>query len=210
MKLTLVQLLSTFVLIMSFALSHADPADDACRQMVADRNVTPDMFAMMCTNKSDLAEVCVNQVKRMGPESTDNYVVRFFITPTALCKDKKSLQAFCTFVTSYDGYQILAIDAALVPDSSDPDYANLTHPRDRATKVCGTTAEAVHANLCSKADQSKQWQFAYAECPMEGKQIFIRECLKPKVSDGEGAGRVIHETLAECTSQYESIRRMKH
>ena len=207
MKRAIVPALFICVSMLFAANARADAADDACQQIMADRSTTPDMFSMMCPNKNDLARVCENQVKKLGPESGDNFVVRFFITPNAQCKDKKSVQSFCTFVQSYDGYQVLALDAALLPDPSDPDYANLTHPRDRSAKVCGTTTEAIRTNLCSKADELKKWGFAYAECPAEGRKIFLRECVKPHTTDGEGGLRVVTRTEAECIREYDSRTR---
>jgi len=198
-------LICIFVLAMGF-ITPAQAKEDvaACHQAAMSPSISPDFYVAMCTNKDDLVRVCDNQVKKMGPESSENYLVRFFITPTAPCKDARSLKSFCAFVQSYDGYQILALDAALVPDTSDPDYANLTHPRDRAAKVCGTTPDSIRIGLCKQADAAKQWQFAYAECPTEGRAIYMRECLKPYVTDGEGGGRVMHRTEAECTAQYKA------
>ena len=148
---------------------------------------------------------CINQVKMMGSESSYNFNVRNFIVPKAECKDKQSVQAFCAFVQSYDGYKTLAEDAALLPDKDDPDYANMVHVRDRAAKLCGTTTDAIRANLCSKADASQQLKFAYAECLIEGKQLYMRECLKPHRFIGEGMnGKMVQSTEAECAKQYES------
>jgi len=194
-----------FVLAMGFITSaHAKEDDAACHQVAMSPSTTPDMYAAMCTNKDDLVRVCESQVKRMGPESSENYLVRFFITPTAPCKDARSLKSFCAFVQAYDGYQVLAVDAALVPDTSDPEYANLTHPRDRAAKVCGSTPDAIRISLCSKADAAKQWRFAFAECPTEGRVIYMRECLKPHTTVGEGGGLVVRSTEAECAAQYKA------
>jgi hypothetical protein len=162
-------------------------------------------IAPVHADQDSQSQDCIDQVKMMGSESSFNFNVRNFIVPKAQCKDKKSVQAFCGFVQSYDGYKTLAEDAALLPDTSDPDYANMVHVRDRAAKVCGTTTEAIRAALCAKADASKQWKYAYAECPVEGKQIFMRECLKPHRFVGEGAnGKMVQYTEAECTKQYES------
>lgn len=196
---------AAFVLAMAcVAAARAKGDEDACHQVAASLSTTPDMYAAMCSDKDDLVRVCENQVKKMGPDSSENYLVRYFITPNAPCKGQQSLRSFCGFVQSYDGYQILAEDGALVPDPSDPDYANLTRPRERAAKVCGTTPEAIRVALCSKADAAKQWRFALAQCPTEGRAIHMRECLKPYVTDGEGAGRVMRRTEAECAAQYKS------
>lgn len=148
---------------------------------------------------------CVDQVKLMGSESSYNFNVRNFIVPKAQCKDKPSVQAFCAFVQSYEGYKTLADDAAILPDKDDPDYANMVHVRDRAAKLCGTSTDAIRANLCSKADASQQLKFAYAECPVEGKQLYMRECLKPHRFIGEGMnGKMTAYTEAECAAQYKS------
>ena len=155
----------------------------------------------------DRARECDGMARKLGPESSENYVVRYFITPTAQCKDKKSLQVFCSFVQSYDGYKTLAEDAALLPDTSDPDYAQVTHVRDRAAKVCGTTTEALRASLCAKADAAKQWKYAYAECPAEGRQIYLRECQKPHVLVGEGGGATLKTSEADCARQYDARTR---
>ena len=115
------------------------------------------------------------------------------------------MQTFCAFVQSYDGYKTLAEDAALLPDASDPDYANMVHVRDRAAKLCGTTTEAIRVGLCSKAEASQQLKFAYAECPVEGRQLYLRECLKPHRIVGEGMnGKMVQSTEAECAARYKS------
>ena len=89
-------------------------------------------------------------------------------------------------------------------NADDPDYANMVHVRDRAAKLCGTTTDAIRANLCSKADASQQLKFAYAECPIEGRQLYMRECLKPHRFIGEGMnGKMVQSTEAECAKQYE-------
>jgi len=180
-------------------------AGDSCHDMAVSGEVDPQMFSAMCAGKKDdLALVCGNQVKKMGPDSQENVLVRHFIVPKGLCTDKKSLQSFCGFAQSYEGFMTLSNDGSLRPDPSDPDYASLKNPRDRAAKVCGTTPEAVHASLCSKADAAKHWEFAMAECPVEGRAIYIRECQKPTTTSGEGAGKVIQRTAAECAQWFDS------
>lgn len=65
----------------------------------------------MARAADDTARECADYAKRMGPESSENYLVRNFITPSA-----------------------------------------------------------------------------HAECPVEGRRIYLRECLKPRVLVGEGGG----------------------
>ena len=169
--------------------AFADAVDDSCHDMAKSGEAPPEMFAgpsAVCKNKSDLALVCSGLVKKIRVESQENYVIRHFIVPNAACKDKDSVQAFCKVVQSYDGYQIFKNDGTLKADPSDPEYAWLTNPHERAAKVCGTTSEAIHAHLCSKADQPSQWNFAFAECPALGKQIYQRECSKVVDTCGEG------------------------
>lgn len=166
-------------------------------------------LTMLCSSPAlaarvgdDSARECVEHAKRLGPESSENYLVRYFIPPSAPCKDKASLAAFCAFAQSYDGFKTLAEDAALLPDPSDPDYKHMTGVRDRAARLCGTSTEAIRAGLCSKADASKQWRYAYDECPVEGRRIYMRECLKPRVLVGEGGGRTVQDTEAQCAAKY--------
>ena len=189
------------------APAWADDAAESCHQMAISGQADPLSFTQMCSNKTDLAKVCDDQVRKMGPESSENYLIRYFIVPNAPCKDTQSVKSFCAFVRSFDGYQTLGADAALVPDPSDPDFANLTHPRARAATVCGTTPEAIHATLCQTADASKQWDFAIAECPIEGRLIFIRECVKPRTTVGEGGGQVVVRTATDCANDFDSRKR---
>jgi uncharacterized protein (DUF2126 family) len=61
-----------------------------------------------------------------------------------------------------------------------------------------------------KADASKQRKFAYAECPVEGRQINMRECLEPHFligESGEGGGGTVRTTDAECAQRYQSRAR---
>jgi len=186
--------------------ARAGDADAACHQMAIGGHAQIEMFSgpsAMCTDKKDLSLACVATVKSLGAESSENYNVRYFLAPGAPCKDAVSVHAFCQFVGSYDGYQVLLNDENAKGDPSSPDYATLRNPVPVSAKACGTTPEAMLANLCAKADAAKQWDFAYAYCPVEGKAIYVRECLKPSTTDGEGAGRVIKRSAAECAASFD-------
>lgn len=198
-----VALVALVVLVPMAPARAADAADDACRQMASDPNAEPTLYAALCKDPAGLSQVCLNQVKQMGLSSPQNTLIRHFIVPSATCKDKKSVQALCAFVQSFDGYEVLGQDGALVPDPSDPDYATLSKWRERTVQLCGTTRAAIRASLCPKADAARKWEFAIAECPSEGKAIYLRECVKPTITDGEGAGRVVIRTAAECAQSYE-------
>lgn len=143
----------------------------------------------ICRNKDDLALLCGGLVKKIQIESQENSLVRYFMVPNAPCKDKNSVQAFCKIVQSYDGYQIFKNDGTLKADPWDPDYASLKNPYERAAKVCGTTPEAIHSDLCGKSDQPSRWDFAIAECPAQGKEIYKRECGAVKQSACRGEGQ---------------------
>jgi len=153
-----------------------------CQQATSNPEVTPDLVAMACHDKSALLPSCEVQAKSL---ENDSSAVRFFIASDAPCTDRKSVQLFCNYAQSFGGYIDLKTDSF----------------RDRAAKVCSTTTEAVRATLCGKADAAKQWQFAYEECPTEGMQIFMRECRKPGLG-GEGGTYI--PTEAECASRYKS------
>ena len=204
--------LCVVVLLSFIAPAHADRAANEafiCHQVATNPNATPDLVAMSCHDKNDLIPSCELQAKKLGPESMigpgsmDTWVFRYFVKPDAPCKDKKSVQTFCGFVQSYEGYEKLDVDSSELVDPSDPDYASLTPLFERSAKACATTPEAIRVSLCSKADVAKQWEFAYSKCPIEGRQIFMRECLKPWTSE-EGSNIVRYRTEAECVAQYKS------
>lgn len=146
-------------------------------------------------------QYCDEQGQKLATETSEAYVVRDFIRPKPACSGKKALQSFCASIQTFLGYANLADDETIL-DPEDPDYAQMKHARDRAAKVCGTTTDAIRAGLCVKADAAKKWQWAYAECPVEGRRIFMRECLKPHQVYGEGGGRLVQDTEAQCTQQY--------
>lgn len=179
---------------------HAAGDPVACHHWAADAGLqmaTSPFFESDCAQgrKEDVDLFCANLVTRQLPFDALNQSIQYFIKAKAVCGAPKYQPAFCGFVRSFDGYSRLKGDeqaqkevGLMVPDTDDPDYATLTHFRARAAQVCGMTVEAIHAELCAKADAAHRWDFAAKECPAEIKVIHARECPanRKKYYDGEG------------------------
>ena len=156
-----------------------------------DVNVDPGAYTALCSDPAGLSQVCENQVKQLGRSSGQNFLIRHFILPKASCKDKKSVQSFCAFVQSFDGYETLSREDALVPDAADPDYVHLTR-RASALPNCAAPPPKPSGPACApRRTPPGNGNSPTPSAPTEGKAIYVRECVKPTTTDGEGAGRVL-------------------
>lgn len=200
----LIPLLSAGVLLALPSPGHAAGDPETCHQWAVGAGgqlPVAQFFESDCAQgkREDIDLFCENLVTRQLPFDPLNQSIQYFIKAKAVCGAPRYRPAFCGFVRSFDGYKRLKEDeqaqketGLMVPDTDDPDYAALTHFRARAAQLCGATVEAIHAELCAKADAEHRWDFAEAECPAEIKVIHARECPanRKKYFDGEGGNSV--------------------
>lgn len=102
---------------------------------------------------------------------------QMFIGANAGCKDKASVDAFCTQAKGMKGYNTIARQQRM----STGRYGANAPPAYRTVladtgKLCGFSPEATRKQHCSTAQTRKEWTFFAEECPETANPIGQREC----------------------------------
>ncbi len=101
---------------------------------------------------------------------------QLFIGPTAACKDKASVDAYCGNVKSMAGYNTIARQQRMTSMSGFSGPASFRTALADSGKLCGFAPETVRKQHCGTAQSKKAWTFFAEECPELSQPIAKREC----------------------------------
>lgn len=90
------------------------------------------------------------------------------------CADPAAKQSYCTHFQSYKPFT-----GQREMQTSMANYAAsnpMATPYSDSLKLCGLSADAVHAKLCSTAEGDNEFEFLTKECPTQLQAIAAREC----------------------------------
>ncbi len=112
------------------------------------------------SNEDAMAKVCEDGAKTL--------TLMFFDGPSALCKEPSQKAQFCKNLGTMEGFGRLSPDPAM--------------PNSRASveKFCGTSEQALLADLCPKAVASDAFEFLGKNCPAETRALAEKECAGRK------------------------------
>jgi hypothetical protein len=128
------------------------------------------MNKMMAAGAAQQAKACLEGARAGNSEQ--------FVGANASCKDKASVDAYCSNSRTMSGYSGLASRVRFATTGAG---ARSVSPSWRTAladtgKLCKFEPETVRKEYCSSAQAKREWKFLAEECPELAKPLAQREC----------------------------------
>ncbi len=123
---------------------------------------------MVAQGNAQQAQACLE-----GARAGSTYL---FVGPTVACKDKASVDAYCGYSKSMNGYNAIARQQRMASTGAFTGPASFRTALADSGKLCGFAPETVRKQHCGTAQSKKAWTFFAEECPELSQPIAKREC----------------------------------